>query len=453
MTVASAHPKVVVTSSLNFWRAHENSEIKAVSDDLLAARNEKGDSLVISGAFYQEPQKAKMGRFLGSLAKIAAPLAAGGALLALGVAAAPVGILAGALALTSVVAAGASRNQLQNSLADYQQAKSSGAPEGLDLWRDGGPDLTLPVGKGSPPEDGLRELLKANMRDFPQSLHVVHANGHGVGAKYNAGLSGESFADSVNEAARSSGRPVDVLLLESCLGANLEQLARFESSVKYVVGYEDAIPTSAAASGRVPLRKMISEAVDESSARDVALEMAQLSADHFDLPGDDAIASVPLRDRLQPEHLDKIKLGTDSTSVAIDMEAFREVLRPAMDSLGSQLSKLLERQPDFATHIASAREEAQLIQGGGLIDLGLFLQGLSRGVAGESPAGKALDSVLQGLEQTLLAKRTGETYPLSGLSVHTSAKARDSQAISQPASAPFGDHLPAGWSRFVQTAF
>ncbi len=450
MTVPSSQPKVVVTSSLNFWRAHENAEIKAVAEDLTASRQEAGDELVISGAFFQEPKKAKLGRLLGTAGRIAAPLVAAGALLAIGIASAPVGILAGAFALTSAVLAGASKSHLHQTLTDYQQAKKASAPEGLDLWRDGGPELALPSGT---PQGGLRDLLTANMRDFPASLHIVHANGHGVGAKYSAGLAGEYFAAGLNEAAKKSGRPADVLLLESCLSANFEQLARFENSVKYVVGFEDAIPTSAAQSGRIPLKEMITEATDESSARDVALEMAQISGRHFDQRGDDAIADIPLANRLKPEHLEKLKFGTDSTAVAVDMEAFQQKLRPAMDTLGLELSSLLKTQPDFQARIASAREVAKLTESGDLVDLGLFLNHLSQGIAEESSAQKALQSVLAGLDDTLIAKRTGEKFPLSGLSIHTASRARNASGISQSASAPHGEHLPPGWWKFAQDAF
>lgn len=450
MTVSSSYPKAVVTSSLNFWQAHENAEIKAVAEDLTASRQEVGDELVISGAFYQEPQKNKLDRLLKTVGSIAAPLVAAGAILAVGAASVPAGILAGAFALTSAMLAGASKNHLQQTLVDYQQAKKADAPEGLDLWRDGGPELAL---SAQTPQDGLRELLTANMRDFPTSLHIVHANGHGVGAKYSAGLAGETFAKSLNEAAQNSGRPADVLLLESCLGANFEQLSRFENSVKYVVGFEDAIPTSAAQSGRIPLREMIAEATDESSARDVALEMAQISGKHFDQPGDDAIAVLPLADRLNREHLDKIKFGTDSTAVAVDMEAFQRKLRPAMDTVGLELSSLLKSQPDFKSQIAAAREAATITESGDLIDLGLFLSHLRQGVVEESSAHKALQGVLSELDHTLIAKRTGEKFPLSGLSIHTSSRAGRSSAISQPGSLPYGEHLPSGWRKFAQDAF
>lgn len=450
MTVSSSQPKVVVTSSLNFWRAHENAEIKAVAEDLIASRQEAGDELVISGAFFQEPKKAKMGRLLGTAGRIATPLLAAGALLAVGIASVPVGIIAGAFALTSALLAGASKSHLQQTLADYQQAKKADAPEGLDLWRDGGPELALP---SETPQEGLRDLLTANMRDFPTSLHIVHANGHGVGAKYSAGLAGEAFAASLNQAAQKSGRPADVLLLESCLGANFEQLARFENSVKYVVGFEDAIPTSAAQSGRIPLQEMITETTDESSARDVALEMAQISGRHFDQPGDDAIASVPLADRLKPKHLDKIKFGTDSTAVAIDMKAFQQKLHPAMNSLGLELSSLLKSQPDFRSQIAAARETAKITEDEDLIDLGLFLNHLSPAIPEGSSVQKALQNTLKGLDDTLIAKRTGDKFPLSGLSIHTASRARNSSGISQSASAPYGEHLPPGWLKFAQDAF
>ena len=453
MNLPASSPKLVVTSSLAFWRSAETRETSVVAKELLDSKASAGDSLVVSGAFFQEPKASKLQRFLTSAGKIAAPILASAALFSLGVASAPIGIAAGVLALTGAAVGLGESSKLQGSLSDFLHAKKTKPPEGLDVWRDGGPSVSLSVTNRSRPQEGLQALLSANLRDFPTSLHVVHANGHGVGAKYTAGLPGEALSSSLQKATETSGRPVDVLLLESCFGANFEQLARFGDAVQYVVGFEDAIPTSAAASGRIPLGPMLREGLDESTARDLAIEMAELSARHFDQPGDDAIAAVPLTDRLRPEHLDKLKFGTDSTVVAVDMEVFRNELHPVMDQLGNELQQTLQNTPSFQATISQAKEAASISENGDLIDLGIFLNRLSSAVATETSVSQALQKTLQQLEKTLLVKRTGTEFPLSGLSIHTQARVSSSSVISDEASAPFGEALPKGWLNFATSAF
>lgn len=445
--------KLVVTSALTFWRSGETRETSAVAKQLLESKASAGEDLVVSGAFYQEPTTPKLHRLLGSASKIGGPILAGAALLGLGVASIPLGIAAGALALTGALVGLGEASKIQSNFSDFLHSKKAKAPEGLDVWRDGGPALSLPVNEKTAPGDGLRELLAANLRDFPSSLHVVHANGHGIGAKYSAGLPGETLATSLQQATERSGRPVDVLLLESCFGANFEQLARFGPTVKYVVGFEDAIPTSAAASGRIPLGKMLQEGLDEPTARGLAIEMAELSSQHFDQPGDDAIASVPLSQRLRPEHLDKLKFGTDSTAVAVDMEALRENLSPAMNALGTELHQPLQNDSSFKGAIREARKAASISENGDLIDLGIFLAHLATSFPPESSTHLAIDSTLKELEKTLISKRTGDLFPLSGLSLHTDSTRHRASTISAQPSEPYSASLPGGWLAFAKQAF
>ena len=181
--------------------------------------------------------------------------------------------------------------------------------------------------------------------------------------------------------------------------------------------------------------------------------MAELSGQHFDQPGDDAIASIPLADRLRSQHLDRLKYGTDSTAVAVDMKAFRNNLQPAMDALGEELSETLKSNAKFKEAISTARNAAKISDNGDLIDLGIFVTQLMSQTPAESSVHLALEATLTGLEKSLLTKRTGQQFPLSGLSLHTQPKSHRANTISEAPSQPFGQHLPPGWLKFAELAF
>lgn len=452
----SIAPKMVVTSGLAFWRTAELNEAGAVARQLESAKTQLPEDLVVGGSFFQEAKAVKLQRVLKGAAKIAIPaLAATGIVLA-GITALPLTLLAGGLALATGVVSLAEGPALLKNAQDYMLARNYQQYEGLDAWRDGGPPASVPLDKASTPEAGLREMLAANMKDFPSSLQVVHANGHGYGGRYTAGLPTDKLQDAITSATNLSGRPVDVTVLDSCYSANFESLmgmAHPTPGSKFVVAFEDAIPSAASDAGRIPLDQMLVEASDDGSAREAAISMAKVAATYFDGQSDLEIGKVPLTERHLKKNLEKLRLGTDSTVAAIDMAKLRDELHPALNQAGLQLSKALQ-QPELAKAIATAKDDAALDGSRDLIDLGGFLRGVLEQAAEGSPLHSSLQEALRGLDATLLLKRTGQAYPLSGLSVHTRDTIPNRGEVANQGSSPLrGDHLPQGWVKFIKEAF
>lgn len=452
----SPSPKLVVTSGLASWRTQELRDTDAVYRGLVGAQEQHADQVVVSGSFFQEAQETKRTGLLKKIARIAVPALTATGLLVAGAAVAPLLALGGVAGAVTAVIASAEAPRLKSAIDDYRLAAKFPEHQGLNVWRQGGPPTEVAVEHTSPPQDGLRELLVSNMRDYPNSFHVVHATGHGMGALYSAGLSGEALADAFTSATARAQDAVDVAILDSCFSANLENLARIgqqPGAVKYVVAFEDAIPNANADSGRIPLRQMISRATDADSAQQMAVSMATVAGGFFSQPNNQHISNIPLPQRLSAATLELRRQGLDSTVAAVDMETFANRLHPALDQAGLQLRQALDH-PELANAIAQAKQAAEIEPAGNLVDLGNFLSGVLEKAPKGGPLRTSLQTALDSLQASLLHKRTGTTFPLSGLSFHTSESARQSGEISPAPSKPLeGDHLPQSWVAFVKKAF
>lgn len=447
---------MVVTSGLSFWRTSELNEAAYVSEQLTEARQKAGDDLVVSGSFFQETKKAKLMDIVTRVAAVAAPALAATGVLVAGVAAGPALLLAGGLAAVTALMANIQAPRLKSELADYNLARKEQHVEGLNVWRDGAPPTEVDAEVYSKPDVGLRELLVCNMRDFPGSYQIVHANGHGMGAKYSAGMATEDLARAVDGACQKTADVVDVAVLDTCFGASFEalsRLARKPGNVKYVVGFEDAVPNGNSQGGRVPLNTMLEKSLHKDSARDVALAMAEAAGQHFESANNQPISQVPLPSRLSPSTLEQRKQGMDSTVAAVDMEALRHKLSPALDKAGAKLKEALA-DPAIADAVTAAKKACEIEFSHDLVDLGGFLTRVLEKVPEGSELHGAVKAALESLQETLMLKRTGKRFPLSGLSFHTQEKPRHSREMSPAPSRPLdGDHLPKQWVDFVKAAF
>jgi hypothetical protein len=450
----------VVTSGLSFWRTSELGESAAVYDELTEARKEAPEDLVISGSFFQESKEAKLYGMLKRVAGIAAPALTATGLLVAGFTALPVVMLAGGLALLTALTAKEQGPAIKTALEDYKLARKYQEYEGLNVWREGGEATEVNVEATSSPQAGTREMLVSNMRDFPNSFHVVHANGHGLGSRYTAGLPTQQWAEALGDASEKAQNDVDVAVLDTCFGASFEAVSRLGQrrphGVKFVVAFEDAIPNANSSGGRIPLKSMLTEALDQTTARDIAVSMAQTAAKHFNKPNNQPISEVPLTERLNPETLEKRRQGLDSTVVAIDVETLQSKLHPALDKAGAQLRKAMG-DPAMATAIQQAKEASEIEPTHDLVDLGGFLTRILKTAPEGSALQSSLKEALTSLDATLMFKRTGHKYPLSGLSIHTRDKAGGSSRFGEISPLPTrpldGDHLPKGWVEFIKEAF
>ncbi len=466
MQIGSTHktpPKTVVTSASSFWKSNEVYELTLSHKELKTAREttaaDPQDRLEIGGILYQEPASRKISRTLkrGGLAALPAlgalGLAAAGALTGLP------GVLAfGVLALTSLANGATLASDWKAAASDIVQAKEQEKEglTGLQAWHSE-LKVDLPVTAESPPEEGLKAMLTANMQHYPTSFHLVHLNGHGYGARQSAGLSGSTLAESLEQASLQGQRPTDVLVLETCYGANFEQLLRFGPTVKYVVAFEDQIPNGNSQAGRIPLANMLTSALEEETPATMAREIARVAGAHFDQKEHQGIAKVPHPQRTVKAHRDQLRQGTDSTAVAIDLEALENRLAPALDTLGQGLLSRWKSDREFRALVRESKDQNYLDKRQDLLDLGGLLAGISQRLPTEDPLQENLEIAQRALESAILEKRTGSHYPLSGLSIHSrpnKAPLMLGDFHGGPSSHPTSqnERLPANWMAFVEAS-
>ena len=450
MQVSASSPKLVVTSASTFWKPKEAVESQMALAEFGELKYEQGDQVEVGSTTYQETTRQKLSRTGRKILKKLPYILLGAG--ALGITVASAGLLSplGAAGLALGASGALSTVGLSPALKEAVTPKTTELPEGLAAQHTGFENLKFErLEETSGPGDGLREMTIANMKRFPNALHVVHLNGHGHGAKAVAGLTGNQAQDSLKEAVGATGKKFDVAFYETCYGANWENLHRQAEVANYAVAFEDMIPKSNSKVGRLNLSEVLGPAVGSENSREAALSMARTAGHHFD--GSPApISDVPFIHRNSKKYRTETWTNTDSTAVAVDLVALREKLSPSLDQLGQDLSTALKADSSLAGVVREAREANRLEESGDLVDLGGFLKTL-KGSLTDSSAKKSLDKTLQSLESILLHKRTGEDIPLSGLSFHTKPKTLNFANPSTPAHDD--PSLPQGWLNFVDQAF
>lgn len=99
--------------------------------------------------------------------------------------------------------------------------------------------------------DAVSDYLSRGMKRYPkEDLTVVYLTGHGLGYRQSAGLKQAEFDTLLEKTTQKAGRPIDVLMLESCLEGNLETVAGVGDRARYVVVSEETI-SAGALGGRI----------------------------------------------------------------------------------------------------------------------------------------------------------------------------------------------------------
>ncbi|MCE7868753.1 hypothetical protein DYH09_00070 [bacterium CPR1] len=88
----------------------------------------------------------------------------------------------------------------------------------------------------------ISDFLANGMKKYPrQDVTVVHMMGHGLGYRQAAGLPYKDYRTVMDETVQKAGRPIDVLLLESCLEGNLEAVAGIGDRARFVLVSQETI--------------------------------------------------------------------------------------------------------------------------------------------------------------------------------------------------------------------
>ena len=445
MQVRAHQPKLVVTSSNTFWDSKEAVEGQLVQDDFLELKDSKADQVEIGAAIYNEPLAAKLLRKApGAIGTgVGAGLVAGAVAFTVGMSLPGALFLGGALALSRVVGMGL------EALAERWKFKD--IPEGLALPHTSQQGFTL-KSDGSSPSDALQALGAHHLKEYPSSFHVLHMNGHGHGAKAVAGLSGDAARKAALEAVVAGGRKFDVAFYETCYGSNFEFLYGQAGAADFAVAFEDQAPKSNSYTKRVPVDEILAVPLELMSPREAAQGMAARAGEHFEREEPPAISKVPLADRLMPEHRDKFFLNTDSTVVAVDLQELQADLAPQLDKVGRLLVSAYRESPEVKNLVHQARRKNKVDEVGDLVDMGGFLTDIRKGLGEREPElAAAIGSAERELGETIIGKRTGKDFPLSGLTFHTRPNAI---TFRRPASSAYeNEGLPKNWVGFVEEAF
>lgn len=92
----------------------------------------------------------------------------------------------------------------------------------------------------------VSDFLANGMKKYPrEDVTVVHLMGHGLGYRQTAGMPYKEYKTVVDETVQKAGRPIDVLLLESCLEGNLEAVAGIGDKARFVLVSEETINAGA----------------------------------------------------------------------------------------------------------------------------------------------------------------------------------------------------------------
>ena len=239
---------------------------------------------------------------------------------------------------------------------------------------------------------------------------------------------------------------------ETCYGSNFEFLYGQAGAADFAVAFEDQAPKSNSYTKRVPVDEILAVPLELMSPREAAQGMAARAGEHFEREEPPAISKVPLADRLMPEHRDKFFLNTDSTVVAVDLQELQADLAPQLDKVGRLLVSAYRESPEVKNLVHQARRKNKVDEVGDLVDMGGFLTDIRKGLGEREPElAAAIGSAERELGETIIGKRTGKDFPLSGLTFHTRPNAI---TFRRPASSAYeNEGLPKNWVGFVEEAF
>lgn len=249
-----------------------------------------------------------------------------------------------------------------------------------------------PLAKSSPqPAHKLKELIQSNLKDFPSSRQVISLAGHG-----NHHQVGPLTYSQAAEALR--GNPVEQVILDTCLGGQLEVLARLTPWSQFVLASPQPIPAIG-----LPFEKMFAPSELDKTPRQLASSW-----------------------------VDQGKKITPSLA-AWDSQQFQKALLPALDQLGTRLAGEIGQGKRGEIRQALRHSQNPDRLWSGRVELGSFLRALAeRDLRPETleAAQKAADA----FASSLVNSQNDKT-----LTFHL-VRERDDEV------------LPAGWRDFLKAA-
>lgn len=276
--------------------------------------------------------------------------------------------------------------------------------------------MVRPPARGS---EEVQEFLKTSMAKYPSSLKVVHLAGHGNGYAQSSGFGYEEFGRVIQAVDGAA----DLLVLDTCLGGNLEALARVAEAAPFVLVSEENIEM-----GVIPetLRKTLAQLGDEpTDARALGTALiAQASTVSGAVP--ETLALV-----------DTSKLADLNDSVGELGSLLADEVRQGRRD---RLKPVLERASRFPR---SSWLERKMVALG---DLKLLVEDLQM-TRGDDAIGRAAGEVVSALDEAVVARQTSGPYRgTGGISIQLPGASRTSLYPSYPYEKT---DAPQGWKEFL----
>ncbi|MBX3172734.1 MAG: hypothetical protein KF760_35380 [Candidatus Eremiobacteraeota bacterium] len=244
----------------------------------------------------------------------------------------------------------------------------------------------LPASLGQP-ADQLKQLIQSNLKDFPSSRQVVSLAGHG-----NHEQVGPLTYAKASQALQ--GNPVEQVILDTCLGGQLEVLAKLAPWSQFMLASPQPIPAIG-----LPFDKMFAPDQLDKSPRELASSWVDQAA--------------PITPSL----------------AAWDSDKFRHSLLPALDKLGSQLCT--ENRAEIRKALRRSKNPDRLPSG--RVDLGSFLENLQQAKMRPETLQLARQA-REAFQQSLVNQQNDKT-----LTFHLKRERDD-------------ESLPQGWRDFLKAA-
>lgn len=372
-----SQPKFAVSGYIDAKAHSIQTQVLGGVDRLDRARQANNGDLVVRIDGRRSPRSLQFAVAGGFVAAGAAVAAGTWALAAQSLAGAGLGAAAGVGGLLGLYVAFQAEDHLRQAL----KAPSWKGSHPLQLGA--GP---LPPSQGQP-ADKLKQLIQSNLKDFPSSRQVVSLAGHGNHQQVGP-LTYQAAAKALD------GNPVEQVILDTCLGGQLEVLARLAPWSQFMLASPQPIPAVG-----LPFDKMFAPDQLDKTPRELASSWVEQGS------------------QITP------------SLAAWDSDKFRHSLLPALDQLGSRLVQ--EDRSEIRRALRKSKNPDRLPSA--RVDLGSFLENLQHSQL--SPETLQLAQKAQEAFQSSLVNHQNDKT----LTFHLKRERND-------------ENLPQGWRDFLKAA-
>ncbi len=395
-----------------------------------------GDSFQASADIYQHKTPGlfswNTAKKLGSVSNL---LVTGAAAVGSAYVALNYGLQAGALAFPTILGGSLALVELMRQLED-PRAPLQRSQKFWPKW-EGRRTYTVEADQSSKPDspvvledpeqkkftsESVKSQLVQAIRAYPNSLQVCWPFGHGLGHLSMASQPFPEFADGLKQAQQETGRPLDLVVFESCLMGNLEALTAMGTSSRYVLASEPSIRIDTP-EGSIPMAEIV-EAL--GTPGDLSQKIAKTTQT---LEG--------VNDLHKPDQMTLFNLAE-----------LQQRFLPTLDSLGEQLSSEFEagRGTEVMKAVEAATEVKNLLGIKVLADLPTFLTKISESNLSQATQEKAV-AALEAYDQAApyrhherrVKGHEGLSFAPYGVSIQWGEEKLDTGV----------EGLPEGWKKFL----